>query len=244
MADWFLQRCLHFNRGEIILSPELNNVFMAALAIIYVFAVVAIMDFAVKKGFPQHLSRKVIHIAAGSWLIFWFLFDHSHWTKYLNIAPAFIWTVLLLIKGFSARPDDEAVKTMTRTGDRKELLRGPLYFTIIMNLMGTFFFYTPFAITSMGLLGWGDGLAPVFGQKFGKHPFKILAEKTIEGSLAFLIFGFFGASLFHFILLGTIPFTTILYCTLVSTIIEAVSPRDLDNILIPVACGAVYLILQ
>lgn len=35
---------------------------------------------------------------------------------------------------------------MTRTGDRRELLKGPLYFTLVMNIMG--------ALLSMGFLGW------------------------------------------------------------------------------------------
>jgi phytol kinase len=226
------------------MSPILNNIIITVISVIYVFAAVAIMDFAVKKGFPQDLSRKVIHIAAGSWLIFWIFYDQTHWTKYLNIAPAIIWSALLLLKGFTARPDDEAVKTMTRTGDRKELLKGPLYFTLVMNLMGTFFFYTPFAITSMGLLGWGDGLAPVFGKKFGKHPYKVFAVKTIEGSVAFLIFGIFGASLFHLLLSGSIPITDILFCAVITTIIEAVSPRDIDNLLIPLACACFYLLIR
>jgi len=147
------------------LSPMLFNILITIVSLVYVFGVVALMDLAVRKGFPQDLSRKVVHVAAGSWLIFWLVYDSSHWTKYLNITAAFIWTILLLLKGFTAKQDDQAVKTMTRTGDRKELLRGPLYFTLVMNLLGTVFYSTPFALTAMGFLTWGDGLAPVVGTR-------------------------------------------------------------------------------
>lgn len=223
------------------MSPLLHNILIASLGLVYVFAVVGIMDFAVKKGFPQDISRKVVHIAAGSWLIFWPLFDASHWSKYLNIAPALIWTVLLLIKGFTASPDDQAVKTMTRTGDRRELLRGPLYFTIVMNVMGTIFFYDALALTAMGILGWGDGLAPVFGKRIGKNKYNIVTEKSIEGSAAFFVFGLFGALLFNYFIGGEIIFPLIILSVIFATIVEALSPKDLDNILIPVTVYLVYI---
>lgn len=219
----------------------IHNTLITVAALIYVFAVVGIMDYAVKKGFPQDISRKVVHIAAGSWLIFWPLYDVNHWSKYFNITPALVWTFLLIIKGLTAKPDDKAVLTMTRKGDRKELLRGPLYFTLVMNLMGTYFFYTPIALTSMGLLGWGDGIAPLFGKKFGKHKYKFFVEKSIEGSAAFLFFGLFGAILFHSIFFNEINISLIIICTVTATIIEAFSPKDIDNLLIPLVCIIVYL---
>ena len=222
------------------MSPELYNIFITVLGLVYVFGIVGLMDYAVKKGLAQDISRKIVHIAAGSWLIFWPLYDSTHWTKYLNILPAFIWTVLLLVKGFTAKPDDQAVKTMTRTGNRKELLKGPFYFTLVMNIMGTLFFYSPAAITSMAFLGWGDGMAPVFGRRFGKHKYNFLSEKSLEGSLAFFIFGFCGAFVFNLILLGAVNIPMLLICAVITTIIEGLSPKDVDNIIIPMACMIVY----
>ncbi len=225
------------------MTPLLHNIIITVFGIIYVFAVVGIMDVLVKKqNFPQDISRKVVHIAAGSWLLFWLFFNDSHWSKYLNIAPALIWTILLLVKGFTAKPNDEAVKTMTRTGDRKELLKGPLYFTIVMCLMGTIFYKTPLALTTMGILGWGDGLAPVFGKRFGKNKYFILSEKSIEGSLAFLVFGFLGALFFNFIFYESIDIGFILVAVIISTVVEAISPKDLDNFLIPLIISLAYLV--
>ncbi len=215
------------------MNSAFHNILITLLSFVYVFGVVGVMDFFVKKGLSQDISRKVVHIAAGSWLLFWPLFDHSHWTKFLNISPALIWTFLLLLKGFTAKPDDKAVKTMTRTGDRKELLRGPLYFTIVMNVMGTVFFYSVAAIVSMGFLSWGDGLAPVVGKKFGRHKYKILSEKSLEGSLAFFFFGIIGCVLFSLILLGKVDFGFILITSAVTTLVEGFSPANWDNIFIP-----------
>ncbi len=218
------------------MSPFLNNIVIAAISLAYVFAVVGIMDKLVKRGFPQDISRKIVHICAASWLLFWPLFDASHISRYLNITPSFVWMILLLQKGFFAKPDDEAVKTMTRTGDRKELLRGPLYFTIVMNIFGTVFFFSPAAAVTMGILGWGDGLAPYFGKKYGRHKYNFVTRKSIEGSIAFLLFGFLGAVLFSLILFGEFDLIFILISLVASVIVEAISPKDLDNILIPLTC--------
>ncbi len=225
------------------MTPLIHNILIMTAGFIYVFAVVGIMDYAVKKGFPQDLSRKVVHIAAGSWLIFWPLFDSTHWSKYFNIAPAFIWTVLLLVKGFTADENDQAVKTMTRTGNRKELLKGPLYFTLVMNLMGTIYYYNPIAFTAMGILGWGDGLAPVFGSRFGKHKYNFVTEKSIEGSLAFFIFGIFGATIFNYFIGGELNFAIIFISVVITTILEAFSPKDLDNLIIPFAVIVIYSLI-
>lgn len=80
--------------------PVLHNILITVFALIYVFGTVALLDFFVKKGLSPEISRKIIHIAAGSWLIFWLFYDATHWTKYLNVLPAFLWTLLLLYKVF------------------------------------------------------------------------------------------------------------------------------------------------
>ncbi len=225
------------------MSPVVQNILITILGFIYVFGVVALMDWAVRKGFSQDVSRKVVHIAAGSWLVFWPLYDATHWTKYLNIAPAALWTVLLLIKGLTAREDDEAVKTMTRTGDRRELLKGPLYFTLVMDILGTFFFYQTAAITAMGFLGWGDGTAPIFGKKFGKHKYKIISEKSLEGSLGFFVFGFIVAIVFNLLLTGTVNIEMIFYTAILTVVVEAFSPANWDNILIPLSVLLFYYVV-
>ncbi len=225
------------------MTPLVYNSIVAIVSVIYVFAVVAIMDKFVKSGFPQEVSRKIVHIAAGSWIMFWLFYDNSHWSKYFNIAPAFIWCILLLQKGFFAKPDDEAVKTMTRNNDRKELLKGPFYFTLVMNLMGTLFYNSNLAVTAMSFLGWGDGIAPIVGKKYGRHKYKIFAEKSIEGSIAFFVFGLGAGFLFSYLIFGSVKINHLLITGVITTIVEAVSPKDIDNILIPLAVVILYLLV-
>lgn len=223
------------------------NVAVAVVEVIYIFIVIGLMDKLVESGFPSDLSRKIIHIAAGSYLMFWPLFDPTHWTKFLNVAMPFIWVLLFLSKGLSKNTEDPAVKTMTRTGNPRELLRGPLMFALMMVIIGIVFFNKFAGVAGMAMLTWGDGLAPYFGQKFGKIKFKTLGtEKTLTGSLTVFIAGFIGTLLMLLITgvaTGGIPWAMLALLALVAMIVEALSPRDIDNILIPVIVILVYFLL-
>jgi len=218
--------------------------------LIYIQSIIKLMEVFVRKGFPQDLSRKIIHIAAGSWVWVWPLMDPSDgWSYAFNVNIAVLWTLLFIVKGLTAGPEDIAVKTMTRTGDPKELLKGPLFFTLAMEFIGIFFFMTFPGVATMAYLGWGDGLAPYIGARYGEHKYKLLGrEKSIEGSVTVFVAGFLGALLLHLLVFGTLPLSAlriyqIAILGLVAVIAEAVSPADVDNLLIPAALLATYHLL-
>jgi dolichol kinase len=227
-------------------SPWLWNSFIAVVEIIYIFIAIGLMDKLVAKGFPSDLSRKIIHIAAGSYLMFWPLFAATHWTKYLNVAMPFIWVLLFLSKGLSKNTADPAVKTMTRTGDPRELLHGPLMFACIMVIIGIALFNKTAGVVSMAMLTWGDGLAPYFGQKYGQKKYKIIGpEKSYIGSLTVFIAGLIGTALMLLItgVATVIPWNALLVSAVIVTVVEAFSPRDLDNILIPLSVMVVFYLI-
>jgi len=227
------------------LSPLWNNVLIALMMVIYVFSLVALLDFCVANlGLARDLSRKITHIGAGCLVLFLALFDDSHWSKYLNITILVIWFFLLIQKGFFADANDEAVKTMTRTGDRTELLKGPLYFVIVSIICGTIFYKTFAGVAAMGFLTFGDGLAPVVGTRIGKLKYHIFSQKSLEGSLTMLVAGILGAMFFVWVVLPSeFNLPRILMLGAVATLIEGISPKEIDNFLIPIAViGSTYAI--
>jgi len=122
--------------------------------------VIAAANWAVSQNIlASKISRKCIHIAAGSWIIFWPFFCVEHWTWRLNILVPAVYTIQLFVKGIFLRDgsSDEDVKTMTRSGSPAELLLGPIFFTILMSIMGIFFFRQQIAVVIMSCLGFGDG---------------------------------------------------------------------------------------
>lgn len=222
-----------------------HNALVMLFTFVYVFSVPPLMDWLVTNhGLPRDISRKITHICAGSVIIFLPLFREGDWSHYLNITVFAVWTVLLIQKGLFAADDDQAVKTMTRTGDKRELLKGTLYFVIVAMICGTLFYKQFAGVLAMAVLGWGDGLAPIVGTRMGKMKYKVLSEKSVEGSLAFLA-GSLLASLFFVWLIVPAAYDPVKIAMIVvaATIIEGISPKEVDNILIPVAVIALAAVL-
>ncbi|ARV59896.1 phosphatidate cytidylyltransferase [Nostocales cyanobacterium HT-58-2] len=217
-------------------SPLVGNLIATALTFVYVFGLVALLNYCVTKfGLPQDISRKITHIGAGSIIGFLPLYSDLHWSKYLNVTIFVVWIVLLVQKGLFAKPDDEAVNTMTRTGDRRELLKGPLYFVIVGTICGTLLYKTFPGIVAMAILGWGDGVAPMIGSYYGKLKYKILSNKSWEGSLSMFVFASAASVFFIWLIIPSqLNMSRILLLALLATIVEGCSPKEIDNILIPI----------
>jgi phytol kinase len=176
-----------------VLPAIQQNVFSMLATLVYIKVIVGICDWAVSHAyFPSSVSRKMIHVAACSWCLFWPLFDISHWTWQLNVAIPLLYSIQLTIKGAILRdPRDLDVHTMTRTGNPSELLYGPLWFTLVMLFCGLHEFRTPIGTYIMGSLV-GDGIAPLVGTRWplGKYPTfsgRRGEFKTLTGSLGMFL---------------------------------------------------------
>ena len=156
-------------------DPLYNNIAAALVVLVYVKTVIAICDELVRrKMLKPSDSRKVVHVAAGSWLLFWNLFDESHWTWMLNIFVPAAFTFTLTLKGAIIQDkNDPDVRTMSRTGEPYELLLGPLFFTIVMDTVGIYFFRTQVGALMMAALGVGDGV----GIRAARAPFAEVAAR-------------------------------------------------------------------
>ncbi|NTW51293.1 MAG: phosphatidate cytidylyltransferase [Chlorobiaceae bacterium] len=212
-----------------------HNALVTLFTFVYVFSVPPLMDYLVTNhGLARDISRKITHICAGSAIVFLPLFREGDWSHYLNITVFAVWTLLLIQKGLFAAADDQAVKTMTRTGDKRELLKGTLYFVIVAMICGTLYYKTFAGVLAMAMLGWGDGLAPIIGTRLGKIKYKVLSDKSVEGSMAFLL-GALLAGLFFVKLIvpGAFDPVKISIIAVAATIVEGISPKEVDNILIP-----------
>ena len=217
------------------LSVPWHNALMTLLTFIYVFSVPPLMDYMVTNhGLPRDISRKITHICACSVIAFLPLFQDGDWSRYLNITVFAVWTILLVQKGLFAADDDQAVKTMTRTGDKHELLKGPLSFVIVAMICGTLYYKQFPGVLAMAALGWGDGLAPIIGTRFGKMKYNVFSPKSVEGSLAFLAGSVFAGLFFVWLIVpGSFDPGRIIMIAVIATIVEGLSPREVDNILIP-----------
>jgi len=91
-------------------------------------------------------------------------------------------------------------------------------------------------IVTMANLGWGDGVAPIVGSCYGRWKYKIFSDKSVEGSLSMFIFAFAASVFFVWLILPSeLNLIRILLLALIATVVEASSPQEVDNILIPAA---------
>lgn len=196
------------------------------------------------------VTRKVIHIfAAPLWVLTWMLFSGGVFSRYLAIIVPLFFVLQFVAIGTGKVENEDFVKSMSRSGDPKELLGGTLYYAILMMIFGFTSFYvgatdsTPLALIVFGCLAGGDGLADVIGRKYGgEKKFGIMgSERTIAGSIGM----FLGSFLFSFVLMfifsleiaawNPIPLIVpLLVISLIATIVEALSPKGLDNWTIPI----------
>jgi phytol kinase len=158
-------------------------------------------------------SGKVIQTFAGPlFLVCWLLFSNDINSKYFAAVVPFLFMILFIAIGTDLLKNKEIVRTMSREGKPRDLLKGPLFYTIVMLLATLFLWYTPFHITGgpiyylfiptafliFGPLTGGVGFAGLIGRRYGKHRFKVFSNKSVEGSLAMFLFSL----LFTFGLLG------------------------------------------
>lgn len=220
----------------------LNNN-LIALIITFAAALIwlRINDYAVQRGWiSSHLSRKIIHAGTGPLFVMcWILFDSSPWSRYLAALVPFAITAQFLLVGMGVIKDEAAVKAMSRTGDRREILQGPLYYGIVFVVLTIIYWLdTPIGMVALMLMCGGDALADILGRRFGKVKLPWNRTKSWIGSLgmftggwvfSFLILAFYVATgVFAGPLSGyLLPVTLI---ALAGTVVESLPFDNVDNI--------------
>ncbi|KAH7444887.1 hypothetical protein KP509_02G095900 [Ceratopteris richardii] len=149
----------------------------------------------------------------------------------------------MLALGSGIMEDPVVVRSMTRSGDHRELLKGPFYYALTISLATTCFWRTsPVAPMTVANLCAGDGFADLIGRKFGKSKLPYNQNKSYIGSLAMLFFGFIFSvgyhhyfSIFGFYTLNLRLVLSTFFITLVTTFVESLpfSTRVDDNLTVP-----------
>lgn len=135
----------------------------------------------------QKLSRKLVHTLAGPlFLVCWPLYSSAEYAQYLAALVPSLNIVRLLLAGLQVVDDPRAVSAMTRTGDPAELLRGPLYYVIVLCAVTAIYWrHSTVGIVITSLMCGGDGLADIIGRKWGKsNPLPWNQSKSWAGSAA------------------------------------------------------------
>ena len=240
------------------------DIIATVISIVILLALVQINAFMQKKGkVSQIITRKFVHIFAGPiFVVTWMLFSGELISHYIAVIVPLLFVLQFVAIGTGMMKNESFVDSMSRSGDPRELLEGTLYYAIVMVLMTFFWFYVPStgidnanptALLIIGCVSGGDGLADIIGRKFGgEKKFGIKGgEKTIIGSIGMLVGSILVSSILVLIFSLEVSrfnlitlILPIIVVSIVATVVEALSPKGIDNFTIFLAVIFVILILE
>lgn len=189
------------------------------------------------------LSRKIIHIGTGPlFVLCWLLFSDANEARYLAAFVPLGITAQFALVGTGVIKDQAAVDAMARHGDRREILRGPLFYGIVFVILTILYWReNPLGVVALMMLCGGDGLADVIGKRGAKYKLPWSQRKTWVGSAAMLL----GAWVFavgvvwiyraagYFLGSATTLLMGISIISVAATIVESLPFQDIDNLTVP-----------
>jgi phytol kinase len=220
------------------------------IALIITFALalgwLRLMDFVAHRGWiDSRLSRKLIHIGTGPiFVLCWLLFPDIWYSRWLAALVPFAITIQFALVGLGIMKDEASVKAMSRSGDRREILRGPLFYGIIFVILTLLYWKTsPIGIIALMLMCGGDGLADILGRRVVSSRLPWNNAKTVVGSLGMFIGGWLLAVLVIgiYVPVGILPgpfsnyLIPISVIALLGMLVESLPLKDIDNLTVTLA---------
>lgn len=213
-----------------------------------------LMDFAAHRGWIEsRLSRKIIHIATGPvFVLCWFFFRETPDARWWAALVPLLITVQFALIGFGLIKDEASVRAMSRSGDRREILRGPLFYGIaFVTLTLVFWRETPIGMIALMLLCGGDGIADVVGRRVPSPKLPWSREKSWAGSLSVFLGGFTLAAIILWVYVSAHVFpgpfgrrlVSLALLSLTAAAVESLPYRDVDNITVPLAVVLMGLLI-
>ncbi len=224
--------------------PLLNNNlplwFSISIIIVYLGIIIILAEGLNRLSNSQaEVTRKVVHIGAGNVILLAWWLKIPSW---IGVGASIGAAIIAIISYFTP-----ILPSINSVG-RKSL--GTFFYALTIGITIAIFWginHQEYAAISILVMAWGDGMAAIIGQRFGKHPYEFFgSQKSWEGSFAMLLTSFLVT---YFILLGVrgniwqnwlIAFIV----ALVATSLETFSKLGLDNLTVPLGSAAVGYILS
>jgi len=186
----------------------------------------------------SELSRKIVHIGSGNViLIAWWL----QIPETVGIAASIVTSAIALLSyQFPILPGINSV-------GRQSL--GTFFYAVSIGVLIAWFWplqQYQYAAIGILIMTWGDGLAGLIGQQWGKHQYQIWGiKKSWEGSLAMFLASYLVSSLILLKVQGNLWQTWLVSVAiaLFATIVETFSKLGIDNLTVPIGSAALAFFL-
>lgn len=228
------------------MSPYLATLITFIIAL----AFLRLMDYIAERGWiDSKTSRKLIHIGTGPiFVLCWLMFPDSSISRWLAALVPLLITVQFALVGTGLLKDEAAVKAMSRSGDRREILRGPLFYGIMFVAITLIYWKDSLiGIPALMMMCGGDGIADIVGRRVNSAKLPWSPDKSVAGMLSVFVGGWlmtisvfavyawlgaFSGPLARFLL----PITWI---ALGATAVESLPFKDVDNITLTVVSALI-----
>jgi phytol kinase len=228
----------------------MNSYYATIITFLIALAFLRLMDFLAQRGvIESRLSRKIIHIGTGPiFVLCWLMYPDVFIGRWLAALVPLVITAQFALVGLGIIQDEAAVKAMSRTGDRREILRGPLFYGIAFVAMTLIYWKDSLiGIPALMIMSGGDGIASLVGQWIKSPRLPWSPEKSVAGSLSVFLGGWLLTLLIFgiYVLIGTFtgPMTRFLapvtWVALGAALVESLPFKDVDNITVTAACALI-----
>ncbi|MFK0730021.1 MAG: diacylglycerol/polyprenol kinase family protein [Gloeotrichia echinulata HAB0833] len=202
---------------------------------------ILIISWGVKRfaNDDPEIIRKIVHIGTGNVILLAWWLDIP---AIVGITASIVASVVTLLSyRFPILPSINSV-------GRQSL--GTFFYSVSFGILVAYFWYLQqpqYAALGILVMTWGDGLAALIGQRFGKHKYKVFGgQKSWEGSLTMTLVSYIVSNLIFLGVQGNIWQTWVisLIVAVVATGLEAVSFLGIDNLTVPLGSAALAFFLH
>jgi len=212
-----------------------NDIIGLVLVYTYVVLLLIITEKVLHK-YPV-ASRKILHIMTGNIAFILPLFQTREVMAFLAAGPFILFTFLM-----SPYSPIKSIRGKTSAAGHS---MGLVYYAITWTIMA-YVFFDHMEIIAIGIfaMSFGDGFASLLGTTFGKRKYKIVGdEKSYLGSFFMFVFTLImmTVALIYFNVEVTSTKLLVLpFIALIVTLVEAITPKGLDNISVPFTTSILY----
>lgn len=226
-----------------------TNLIVMLLSYIYIISMIFVSN---KMGkifmWSQKTSRKVLHILIGNFPFILPFFSESIFP--VMVAAPFV-LLTFLVSPYSPIKSLKGILFGLQDTTEKGHPLGLVYYAISYTVLAASFFYTPYVIAA-GILpmAYGDGVAALIGERYGRRKYKILGQKSVEGSLTVFAGSFlsllcslvFYSLFYQFSAVEMVSLS--LWTAVIATVVEAISPLGFDNLTVPIICAVSFFLMR
>ena len=187
----------------------------------------------------EELTRKIVHIGSGNVILLaWWLNIPAS----LIIQASVVASIIAISSYFL--PILPSINSVGRQSG------GTLFYAISIGILTAWFweFNQPqYAVIGILVMSWGDGMAGLVGENWGKHRYRLFgSQKSWEGSLTMAVISFVVTSLILLLSCGNIwqNWMISLVVAIFATILETFSKLGIDNLTVPLGSAALCFYLE